>query len=161
MVMKTLPECDLDGIENRLSGQLCADARGILVFPDGEEASDPLSWAARLRREFGSRVKIYGFWAFENPAASTLNEIRERHDFAVLDNRWLIDFWISRHYPEDGAGRVDLLDPEDYEAARAIYGDPERWERDLDMEARVDLRANATAMPVSAIAEAGLGELHS
>lgn len=146
--MTERPECDLGGIESRLTGQLKADARGIAVFPDGEPASDPLSWAGRLRREFGSRVKIYGFWAFENPEASTLNEIRERHDFAVLDDRWLIDFWISRHYPEEGGALVDLQDADTYDAARKVYGDPACWERDLDMEARIDHRVNPGFAPL-------------
>ncbi len=153
---------DLDGIKLRLTGRLTADAYGVHVFPGGQMASDPLSWASQLRQEFGSRVKIYGFWCFENPLATTLNELRERHDFAVLDDRWIIDFWLARHYPEEYFGVVDLQDEQSCKGARALYGDPGCWERDFDMETRMDRQSSRRISPIlSSDQSEHVAELHS
>jgi len=143
---------DLEQLEELFAGQLEADPDGIFMFPGGDHASDPLSWAAYARRALGDRVRIYGFWCFENPQASLMGELRERHDFAVIDRRWIVDLWLRRFHSGEGAGIVDMDDEKDYARAQPLYGEPGAWERDLDMEARMDRRAS----PSSSLAPTGV-----
>lgn len=149
-------DCDLEQLEQLLAGQLEADPDGILMFPQSGMATDPLTWAAQARRILGDRVRIYGFWCFENPQATLMGELRERHDFAVIDQRWIIDLWMRRYYSDEDVGMVDLNNAEAYEAARPIYGDPATWERDLDMEIRMD---HQPALSKAAIPAGIIGDL--
>jgi hypothetical protein len=149
-LMPTERDSDLEQLEELFTGQLEADPDGIFMFPGGALAADPLSWAAHARRALGDRVRIYGFWCFENPQASLLGELRERHDFAVIDRRWIVDLWLRRFYSGEAAGIVDLDDEESYAGARPLYGDPGAWERDLDMETRIDRQLGLISGPAPA-----------
>ncbi|MCW3782495.1 hypothetical protein [Defluviimonas salinarum] len=131
-------EMELARIGDMLAGQVRTDPHGSRRFPDGSDIADPLSWAAQTRRALGERVRICGFWCFENPKAAGIAEIRERHDFAVIDGRWVVDGWARLFGPDDTPGVVDMADPETRRRAVAFYGDPSLWERDTDMEVRVD-----------------------
>ncbi|MBW3243671.1 hypothetical protein KUV57_13445 [Epibacterium sp. DP7N7-1] len=140
--MSMVPDSGLEQLEELLAGQLEADPDGILMFPGGEFASDPLNWAAYARRTLGDRVRIYGFWCFENPQASIMGELRERHDFAVIDKRWIVDLWLRRFHSGEGAGVIDMTDEHEFANVRSIYGEPAAWERDFDMESRMDRKVN-------------------
>lgn len=50
-------------------------------------------FAAMIKRKVGSRIKIFGFSGDENPTAGIL-ELHGGHDFAVLDERFIIDPWL-------------------------------------------------------------------
>ena len=49
------------------------------------------------------------------------------HDFAVIDNRYIIDLWISLYTGEEMQVVYDLRDPVDQGKIQEIYGDPEKW----------------------------------
>ncbi|MEY8800227.1 hypothetical protein AB9K35_07915 [Leisingera sp. XS_AS12] len=156
--MLTGRDCDVGQLEELLAGQLEAGSLGIGAFRDGSDAADPLAWAVQARKLLGDRVRIYGFWCFENPAATVMGELRERHDFAVIDRKWILDLWVRRFYSGEGSGWVDLDDEEGYAAAQALYGDPETWERDLDMEYRADhqIGPGHTPMPTGLSGSEGM-----
>lgn len=136
-----------DGVEilDLISARIQHDPRGPGHFADGSIASDPLNWAMQARRLLGGRVRIYGFWAFENKEATVLEEIRERHDFAVLDESLILDGWIARFYPgvAPAATPVDALGE-----GHPLYGRAGSWERDFDSELRVDAKLTAAPCPV-------------
>lgn len=148
-------EHSLEQMEALLSGQLTADSEGVGLFPGAGPGSDPLAWAAQARRVFGDRVRIYGFWCFENPSATLMGELRERHDFAVLDRRWIVDLWMRRFHAADASGLVDLASTECVLAASHVYGDPNCWERDTDMECRMD--GLSVSAPIAAAGACDIG----
>ena len=132
-----------DGIEilDLISARIQSDRRGPGHFLDGSIASDPLNWAVQARKLLGERIRIFGFWAFENTCATALEEIRERHDFAVLDERVILDGWVARFHPglAPAATRIGAL-----AEGHRLYGRMELWERDIDMEEWVDAQAAAS-----------------
>lgn len=117
-----------------------APPSGLLGMFIDPPVNDPAAWAMEARKLFGERISIFGFWSYENPEAGLIGELRERHDFAVLDGRWLLDGWVSRHWSgEAGAPVTDLQDPSDLQRQRMFYGDPANWEPDPDLERRADI----------------------
>lgn len=56
------------------------------------------------------------------------------HDFAVIDDRWLLDPWIRLVASAYDQICFDMHDPEDMEMVRHIYGDPSNWSRLNQME---------------------------
>ena len=136
--MRAEVERHIEGIE-RLLANSSAPPTGLIGVLLDPPIADPLSWAIEARKIYGERLQIYGFWAYENPQACILGNLRERHDFAVLDERWLIDGWITKFYSDEGAGLVDLSDTADIARSSGLYGDRATWERDPDIEHRADL----------------------
>lgn len=139
MEMKAEIEDQIREIERALESRTAAPSGLLGMFTD-PPINDPAAWAMEARRIFGDRIRIFGFWSFENPEAGLMGELRERHDFAVLDGRWLLDGWISRHWSDEGGAPVtDLDDATDIDRRRGFYGDPSTWEHDPDLEKRADL----------------------
>lgn len=139
MEMRAEIEEQIREIEHALEART-APPSGLLGMFIDPPVNDPSAWAMEARKVFGDRIRIFGFWSCENPEASLFGELRERHDFAVLDGRWLLDGWISRHWSDEaGAAVTDLEDETDLMRRRVLYGDPATWERDPDLEHRADL----------------------
>lgn len=108
------------------------------VFPDGTRSAICTNWAIYARRVYRDRVKLYGFDCSENPDASGMAEISDGHDFAVLDDRWILDGWLAHVEGLTGDPMIDIEDPENRAFLRSFYGDPARWVRLGEIEARVD-----------------------
>ena len=49
------------------------------------------------------------------------------HDFALIDDRYIVDLWISLYTGEEEQVVYDLSKPSDHEKIHAIYGDPVNW----------------------------------
>ncbi|WP_411839985.1 hypothetical protein [Paracoccus sp. ME4] len=146
--MRAEIEQQIREIEHALEART-APPSGLLGLFTDPPVNDPCAWAIEARKIFGDRIRIFGFWSYENPEAGLLGELRERHDFAVLDGRWLLDGWISRHWSDEaGAPVTDLEDETDIERRRMLYGDPAAWEADYDLERRADLAAGLTIREV-------------
>lgn len=120
------------------------DAEGSQRYPDGSDWADPTAFPVHLRRLLGSRVEIYGFWGFENPTAVKLVSVAERHDFAVVDKRWLVDPWSAKLKELGGAGVLDLKSQKSLPYSSDIYGQPDHWERSIHLEQHADYQ-NAAA----------------
>ena len=93
-------------------------------------------FACAIQDKLGKgRVKVVGFSDEANPGTvfggnKGFKEIAPQadgHDFAVLDDRYIIDPWLTE-FADSKQGVFDLQDPGDAEAVRGIYGDPSRWE---------------------------------
>lgn len=76
--------------------------------------------AARLGGE------VYGYWIEDNPKAIVGNA-EGGHDFALVDHRWLVDFWAWDTYQYQDL--YDLQDPKDKAKALKMYGDQKNWKR--------------------------------
>lgn len=123
------------------------DADGSPRYPDGTEWDDPTTFPVHLRRLLGPRVQIFGFWAFENPAADRLLEVAERHDFAVVDQRWILDPWTTGVRDLASQGITDRRDASDSAAKQGIYGNAECWERSHHLESYADCQSTPTSSP--------------
>jgi hypothetical protein len=126
---------------------------GYSVFRGTEfSGTECTGYACRLRQKYGPRVKIYGFFEHEN-RASQIARHAGGHDFAVLDDRWIIDPWLDavvkgdlmiddwfqdfEHSPSLG-GVFDLQNKEDARWIRKLYGKRENWRHNTDAEKIAD-----------------------
>ncbi len=71
--------------------------------------------------------KVMGFSCEDNPGTS-LEEFGDGHDFAVIDDRYIADFWIK--YVEGISQKTvfDMNDSADANEIKKIYGDSKNWE---------------------------------
>lgn len=104
-------------------------------------------FACRILQRLGhDRVKIFGFLDDENPGTAA-GKMRGGHDFAVVDDRYIVDPWIVEVYngnittPMDEGldqltdqGVFDMNDPEDQKLIKIIYGPKENWTRNYAAE---------------------------
>lgn len=70
--------------------------------------------------------EVYGYTIEDNPEAE-VGGAEGGHDFAVVDDRWLVDFWAKDSYQLPDL--YDMADPSDAELVRRRYGDRENWTR--------------------------------
>lgn len=67
-----------------------------------------------------------GYWSANNPTAE-LGRSEGGHDFLIVDNEWIIDFWAAAYY---GERPIYSLKEDAAEIAR-LYGDRSKWEPSL------------------------------
>jgi N12 class adenine-specific DNA methylase len=112
------------------TGKEITSGEGMSVFPDGSDAIKCTNYAEQIKHRLeGYDVQIVGFSNEENPHCAVVQEEWHPggHDFALLDNRWLIDPWARLVASKREQIVYDLREPEDAEAVARIYGDPSRW----------------------------------
>ena len=80
------------------------------------------------RKLGGERVKLYGFFLQDNED-SEIAMLSGGHDFAVVDDRWIVDPWVSDIEQMDVSGVYDLADEGDQEKILRLYGDREKWQQ--------------------------------
>ncbi len=73
--------------------------------------------------------EVYGYSIEDNPEAK-VGEAEFGHDFALIDKRWLVDFWAKDTYQLPDL--YDLRDPAESLEVRRQYGDPSKWDRMSD-----------------------------
>lgn len=107
------------------------------LFPDGTRVVSCSNWARYVRRVLGERARIHGYFAEDNPG-TIIGDLAGGHDFAIVDERYIVDPWAALVEYVEGAGVLDLLDPNDSARIEKLYGDPARWTRCLELETDVD-----------------------
>lgn len=85
------------------------------------------AWAVELLRIFPTRVKLYGFFASQNPESRIAREFMG-HDFAVLDDRFIIDPWLTRVEVLVERAVFDLESPSDASIVADLYGKRACWQ---------------------------------
>jgi hypothetical protein len=98
---------------------------GYYHFGDGVKCGICTNGARRVAREFGGAV--WGYGPDENPAAGIARHLCCGHDFAIVDDRWLVDYWGYRYAGEISHPVLDLRDAGDRRVIVAMFGDPECW----------------------------------
>ncbi|WP_425263346.1 hypothetical protein [Vibrio owensii] len=97
-------------------------------LPDGEEMGRCTNCANWIKSLYGKRADVYGFMVEDNPnCSSRILNIVGGHDFAVIDQRYIVDIWISLYSNEEQQVIFDLCDQADNEKIRTIYGNPKCW----------------------------------
>jgi hypothetical protein len=69
---------------------------------------------------------VYGYLIEDNPEAK-IGGAEVGHDFTVVDDRWLVDFWAKDSYQLPDL--YDMTDPDERRQVRERYGDPGKWTR--------------------------------
>ena len=71
--------------------------------------------------------KTFGFFHKDNPTELTESG---GHDFCVVEDSIIIDWWLAyvhNETPETGQWIFDLNDPKDEDAIKRLYGDRNKW----------------------------------
>lgn len=84
--------------------------------------------ATAIAREL--RGAVYGYHSDDNPTAE-LGQLEGGHDFAFIDDRFIVDWWATVYPACEPAhpGILDLHNPRHAAWAARWYGPSERWGR--------------------------------
>ena len=74
------------------------------------------------------RGRVFGFFSEDMPNY-TYDEVLNcgGHDFAVIDDRYIVDLWLSLYAGKEKQTVYDMKDPRDIPKIKKIYGDPAYW----------------------------------
>lgn len=99
----------------------------LSIFPDdGSSATCCTNYARHIAAALPGRVKLFGFYEQQNPTARTAQEAGG-HDFAVVDERWIVDPWIRLVAGMSERIAFDLGESGDAAIIADLYGDRARW----------------------------------
>ena len=85
------------------------------------------TWAYMVRDALPDRTKLYGFYIGDNPSAHHIADICDGHDFAVVDDRFIVDGWAKNVEGIANQSVFDLKDPADAKIILGLYGNPKSW----------------------------------
>lgn len=106
------------------SSEVYNEEEGYHHLPDGTQTGTCTRTAELIAAKFGGRVM--GYYHDDNPTAK-LGEREGGHDFALIGDRWLVDWWAKNVSGEADQEVFDLTDPSDAQKVAALYGDPAQW----------------------------------
>lgn len=101
---------------------------GEYFFPDGSRSVVCTNWMIYARRLLGDRVEFYGYLNEKNPGACAA-PLGSGHDFAIVDNRYIVDGWVKHVTCVSDRSVFDMRDPRDQPIVKDLYGDPFSWKR--------------------------------
>ncbi len=112
---------------------------GESQFPDGSSATVCTNYAIQIARAYPGRVRIMGFANEDNPTSKVAQDELHPggHDFAILDDRFLIDPWVRLVAGANDVIVFDLTDPQDQAAVLVWYGPQSCWSVVAGAEAEV------------------------
>jgi len=94
-------------------------------FPDGSAIATCTSSSILVAKRFCGIV--LGYFSIENPAASIGSPNCEGHDFTLIDDRWLVDYWAWRVEALITTPIFDLSEEADREEVVRLYGTSLNW----------------------------------
>ncbi|WP_143214966.1 ArdC family protein, partial [Acidithiobacillus albertensis] len=105
------------------------EGEGGSIFKDGTDAIACTNYALQVQQALtGHSVRVVGFNVADNPDCAVSKEgWHEGHDFALINNEWLIDPWAKLVEGVREQIVYDLKDPEDLRLAQETYGNPKNW----------------------------------
>lgn len=120
-------------------GDDAPDAQSL--FPDGRSATCCTDFAIQVAKGLPGRVQIWGFANEDNPGSRVAQEELhpDGHDFALVDERYLVDPWIRLVVGESGACVFDLHDAADAAIVLKTYGPQECWTHNADLDLELAL----------------------
>ena len=99
---------------------------GIWRFANGTKCSICTNSATMIAERFGGAV--WGYWSADNPSAFIGDPYCLGHDFAIVSEHWLVDYWAYRISRLVKCAVLDIHDPRCQNDLRRLYGNPSRWE---------------------------------
>lgn len=109
-----------------ISEETFDDEEGVWLFADGSPCSVCVSGAKRIAREFEGGV--FGYWSKANPCAAIGRPLCEGHDFAVIAERWIVDYWAFHVARVMQTPVLDLESPQERQLVSRLLGEREAWE---------------------------------
>ena len=109
-----------------LAEEIYDEVTGVAVFADGSPCAVCTNAARRTADTFGGVVM--GYWAAGNPTAQTGERYGDGHDFAVVADRWVVDYFALTTVDLLESAVLDLRDPVDRRLVSQLLGDRATWE---------------------------------
>lgn len=78
-----------------------------------------------LQKIVGGKVMGY---SMENNPGTSLEHLADGHDFLLVDNRYIVDFWVKKVEGVTDRAVLDLQRSSDKKIAREMYGLKSNWE---------------------------------
>ena len=126
-------------------------------FRDGSACAICTASAEQIAQRFGGLV--LGYHSASNPTASIGLPAIDGHDFALIDDRWLVDYWAWHVAGIAAQPILDLSYAADRTAACVLYGPANVWEL-VDLNPVPSRRIASGAVPSNQILQ-GCGLSHS
>ena len=97
----------------------------LWLFRNGGQCGVCTDSAMRLAAQFGGVV--IGYFASDNPSAAIGEPITAGHDFAIIDERWVVDYWSWRVTDLMSNPILDLHVRSDRHMVHRLFGDTAQW----------------------------------
>ncbi len=101
------------------------DETGHSTFADGSPCATCTSAARHIARAFGG--KVMGYWSAANPTAEIGSRYDDGHDFALIADRWVVDYFAYTTVNLLDAPVLDLHSAADRRLARRLLGNRKTW----------------------------------
>lgn len=101
--------------------------RAILRLGNGSPMYEAENCADYVLMSIDEQGARYGFHLLTNPSAASDCYPNDRHVFALLRSRFIVDIWISLYAERASQVVLDLQDKADHETIQGLYGDPALW----------------------------------
>jgi hypothetical protein len=99
---------------------------GRWTFKSGGDCGRCTDSAIKVASAFGGRV--VGYKSSANPSAQIGCERCEGHDFAIVAERFIVDYWAFRVARLIPMPVMDRKNPSERELVRSFYGNEQTWE---------------------------------
>jgi hypothetical protein len=110
------------------------DKHEILAYLPGDfgqmgRCTNCADFVAHVMRNSGYDAVRAGFLVDNNPSVSSDSVcVAMGHDFCIVENRYIVDLWISLYTGETTQVVFDLEAPEDFDSIAKNYGDKKSWQ---------------------------------
>lgn len=117
-----------DNYEIQLPDESNPDEYQGQTFPDGSSVVQCTNYAGQVFKQILNypsadiNCKILGFSVNDNPSSSIAQECGG-HDFALINDRFIVDGWLKNVDEGSSASVFDLESPQDAEQIMQFYGD--------------------------------------
>ena len=98
---------------------------GRWTFRSGGSSGICTEGAKKVAIEFGGQV--VGYHTADNPSAVVPKYV-DGHDFALIAERFVVDYWASHVADEIDRPVFDLDDPDEAKLVRRYYGSQSAWQ---------------------------------
>jgi len=102
------------------------DVEGRWTFQSGGDCFRCCDAATKIATRFGG--KVVGYWSSKNSEALIGADHGDGHDFALINDRYLVDYWAFRIARLIDNPVLDLGRSHDRHRAAILYGDARTWE---------------------------------
>lgn len=115
------------------------EAEEMSVLPNGKGATTCTNCADYIVKQHGGG-RVVGYGDKTNPSAGATGDFPgSGHDFAILEDRYIVDPWVKETSGTSQRAVFDMTDPADQAEIRRLYGDPKVWEQMKGPESPVPL----------------------
>lgn len=113
-------------VENLCAEEEYDSDEGKWIFKNGGSCSLCTDSAVRIGKKFGGRV--FGYFSNQNRSAHIGEPIVSGHDFALIQDRYIVDYWAYRVAKIIAFPILDMENPYHRRIIRALYGNQNKWE---------------------------------